>query len=61
MGVISFKGVSKLTEKWKHLKIVFPGKVISIHIVRSAAHLAGQSGGGAVLDFKMKSEIILRS
>jgi hypothetical protein len=33
-----------LTEKWKRLKkLRFPERKISSHIVRSAAHLAGQS------------------
>jgi hypothetical protein len=36
--------VKDLTEKWKHLKLCFPERQISFPIVRSAAHLAGQSG-----------------
>jgi hypothetical protein len=37
--------VKDLTEKWKHLKLCFPGRQISYHTVRSATHLAGQSEG----------------
>jgi len=45
--------VKDLTEKWKHpKKLCFPGRQILSHIVRSAAHLAGQSEGMEFLTSK---------